>query len=60
MGVKMGGFYGDSAVTVAVGRVPERTAALLRVTRESLERAIAQVRPGGRLSDVEPRGAAVG
>jgi methionyl aminopeptidase len=52
MGVKMGGFYGDSAVTVEVGRVPERTSALLRVTRESLERGIAQVRPGGRLSDV--------
>ena len=26
MGVKMGGYYGDSAVTVPVGRVPERTA----------------------------------
>ncbi len=52
MGVKMGGYYGDSAVTVAVGTVPERTALLLRVTRESLERAIEQVRPGGRLSDV--------
>jgi methionyl aminopeptidase len=52
MGVKMGGYYGDSAVTVGVGPMPERTAALLRVTRESLERAIAQVRVGGRLSDV--------
>jgi methionyl aminopeptidase len=52
MGVKMGGFYGDSAVTVAVGPVPERTASLLQVTRESLERAIVAVRPGGRLSDV--------
>ena len=52
MGVKMGGFYGDSAVTVAVGQVPARTAELLRVTRESLERAIAEVRVGGRLSDV--------
>jgi methionyl aminopeptidase len=52
LGVRMGGFYGDSAVTVPVGRVPDRTAALLRVTRESLERAIAQVQPGGRLSDV--------
>jgi methionyl aminopeptidase len=52
MGVKMGGYYGDSAVTVAVGRIPERTGTLLRVTRESLERAIVQVKPGGRLSDV--------
>jgi methionyl aminopeptidase len=52
MGVKIGGFYGDSAVTVPVGRIPERTDALLRVTRESLERAIAQVQVGGRLSDI--------
>ena len=52
MGARLNGFYGDSAVTVAVGPVPERTSALLRVTRESLERAIAQVQVGGRLSDV--------
>jgi methionyl aminopeptidase len=52
MGVKVGGFYGDSAVTVAVGRVPDRTTDLLRVTRESLDRAIAMVQVGGRLSDV--------
>jgi len=52
MGAKIDGFYGDSAVTVPVGVVPERTATLLRVTRESLEQAISQVRVGGRLSDV--------
>ena len=52
IGAKMAGFYGDSAVTVAVGEVPERTQTLLRVTRESLERAIEQVRVGGRLSDI--------
>jgi methionyl aminopeptidase len=52
MGVKLDGYYGDSAVTVSVGDVPERTQNLLRVTREALERAIAQVRVGGRLSDI--------
>jgi methionyl aminopeptidase len=52
IGVKIGGFYGDSAVTVPVGAVPEETTALLRVTRESLDRAIGQVRVGGRLSDI--------
>jgi methionyl aminopeptidase len=52
MGVKLGGYYGDSAVTVAVGEVPERTAELLRVTREALERAIEEVQPGARLSNV--------
>jgi methionyl aminopeptidase len=52
MGVKLDGYFGDSAVTVAVGEVPEATRELLRVTRASLERAIAQVRVGGRLSDI--------
>ena len=52
LGAKLGGFYGDSAVTVPVGTIPARTAELLRVTREALERAIAQVRVGGRLSDL--------
>jgi methionyl aminopeptidase len=52
MGVKLNGFYGDSAVTVPVGRVSEEAATLLRVTRESLEKGIAQVRLGGRISDI--------
>jgi methionyl aminopeptidase len=52
MGVKLDGFYGDSAVTVGVGDVAEETRELLRVTRASLERAIEQVRVGGRLSDI--------
>jgi methionyl aminopeptidase len=52
IGVKVGGFYGDAAVTVPVGNVSDETTTLLRVTNESLERAIAQVRVGGRLSDI--------
>jgi methionyl aminopeptidase len=52
IGVKLDGFYGDSAVTVAVGKVPERTRELLKVTRESLERGISQVKVGGRVSDI--------
>ncbi len=52
MGVKLDGFYGDSAVTVGVGRVSDEASTLLRVTRESLEKAIAQVRVGGRVSDI--------
>jgi methionyl aminopeptidase len=52
MGVKLGGYYGDSAITVPVGTVPESTTRLLRVTREALDRAIEQVKVGGRLSDI--------
>jgi methionyl aminopeptidase len=52
MGVKIDGFYGDSAITFAVGRVAPRAADLLRVTREALWKGIAQVRVGGRVSDI--------
>jgi methionyl aminopeptidase len=51
------GFHGDSAVTVIVGDPPSAEAdKLVRVTEEALEAGIAQIRPGGRLSDI---GAAV-
>jgi methionyl aminopeptidase len=51
-GVKLNGYFGDSAITVPVGEVNGRTRQLLDVTRESLERAIDQMRPGNRLFDV--------
>jgi methionyl aminopeptidase len=52
MGVKLNGFYGDSAVTVPVGRIDPETERLLRVTQEALQRGIAQVHVGGRISDI--------
>ncbi len=52
VGVKLDGYYGDSAVTVPIGEVSEQTRKLLDVTRESLELAIERVRAGNRLSDV--------
>jgi len=51
-GVKLDGYYGDSAVTVPVGEVNEQTRKLLQVTQESLEMAIDRVRNGNRLFDV--------
>jgi len=52
LGAIVGGFYGDSAVTVAVGRIDEKTAALVRTTDESLSLAIEQAQVGNRLSDI--------
>jgi len=52
MGVVMDGFYGDSAITVGVGRIAPEVDRLLRVTEEALEQAIVQVRAGARLSDI--------
>lgn len=51
-GVELGGYYGDSAVTVAVGEPNESVVRLLKVTEESLELAIGQARAGNRLFDV--------
>jgi methionyl aminopeptidase len=51
-GVKLDGYYGDSAITVAIGEVSEQTKKLLKVTQESLELAIDRVRSGNRLFDV--------
>jgi methionyl aminopeptidase len=51
-GVVMDGYYGDAALTVPVGKVAPEREKLLRVTRESLERAIEKVRAGNRLGDV--------
>jgi methionyl aminopeptidase len=52
MGVKLNGFYGDSAVTVPVGRIGDEAQRLLDVTQAALEQGIAQVRIGGRISDI--------
>jgi len=52
VGASLDGYYGDSAVTLAVGQVSEAAATLLRVTEESLYKAIERVRPGGRISDI--------
>jgi methionyl aminopeptidase len=51
-GVQLDGYYGDSAVTVAVGEVNDSVKRLLKVTEESLELAIDRVRAGNRLFDV--------
>ena len=51
-GCVVGGFYADSAVTVAVGKVPASTQKLMDVTRQSLGKGIDQMRPGARLGDV--------
>ncbi len=51
-GVVLDGYYGDAAMTVPVGRVSDQAQALMKVTRESLHRAIEAARPGSRLSDV--------
>jgi methionyl aminopeptidase len=51
-GVELDGYYGDAAVTLPVGKIRPEVCDLLRVTRESLDKAIEKVQPGNRLSDI--------
>ena len=52
VGASVEGYFGDSAITLPVGKVSEEAATLLRVTDEALHKAIECVRPGGRVSDI--------
>ena len=52
VGASLDGYFGDSAITLPVGQVSEEAATLLRVTEESLYKAIECVKIGGRVSDI--------
>ncbi len=52
VGASLAGYFGDSAITLPVGQVSEEAATLLRVTEESLYKAIERVKVGGRVSDI--------
>ena len=51
-GILYEGYYGDSAVTVPVGRVSETAQRLIKTTKKSLFLGIEQAVPGKRLSDI--------
>lgn len=51
-GVRYDGYYGDAAITVAVGEVSPLAQRLIATTEESLYAGIAQVVAGKRLSDI--------
>jgi len=52
LGAIVGGFYGDSAITVAVGQMTEQSARLVQVTEEAMYLGIKQAMVGHRLSDI--------
>lgn len=52
LGAIVGGFYGDSAVTVPVGPISQEAAKLVKVTKEALDLGIEQAVVGNRLSDI--------
>ena len=52
MGVLKNGYFGDAAYTFEVGEISEKKKRLLRITKDSLYRAIAQARDGNILNDI--------
>jgi methionyl aminopeptidase len=52
IGAIVDGYYGDAAITVPVGQIPDATRQLLRVTEEALYKGIAQAVVGNRISDI--------
>ena len=52
VGATLDGFVGDTATTVAIGKVTEDCSRLMRVTEECLQLAIEQCRAGNHLGDI--------
>ncbi len=52
LGAIVGGYYGDSAITVPVGPIDPQTERLIRVTEQALFLGIQQAVVGNRLSDI--------
>ena len=51
-GVKLDGWFADSARTFPVGEIPPKTQVLIAATQQALHAGIAQTRAGNRLGDV--------
>ncbi len=52
LALSLDGYCADTAITVGVGTLGPRAAKLLRVTKETLDLALEQIRPGRRWSDI--------
>ncbi|MDD4476701.1 MAG: type I methionyl aminopeptidase [Patescibacteria group bacterium] len=46
------GFFTDTALTLAIGNIPEETKKLMRVTKNALEIGIKAARPGNSVADI--------
>jgi methionyl aminopeptidase len=51
-GVKLNGYYGDSAYTFAIGEISAEDAALCRVTYDALNKGVAKAVVGNRVGDI--------
>ena len=51
-GVRLGGYCGDSALTIPIGRISEDKRRLVETTQGTLEIAVAEAKPGVRWSEI--------
>ena len=52
LGVDLNGYFSDAAITIGVGATTRKRERLMKITRECLERGVAQALPGNRISDI--------
>lgn len=51
-GVKLNGFYSDSAITVGIGEISKEAKILIKATENALIKAVKELRPGKTLGDI--------
>ncbi len=52
IGTKLEGYYGDAAITMAVGKISEEDEALIACSKEALYHAIEAIKPGMRFKEL--------
>jgi methionyl aminopeptidase len=52
VGVELGGWFGDAAITIPIGKVSKTAEKLITTTEECLHKGIEKAVPGGRLGDI--------
>jgi len=53
LGIFFKGFHTDMAITLPIGKINPEAQRLIRATKKSLKRGIAEIKPGNRLGDIE-------
>jgi methionyl aminopeptidase len=52
LGVSFDGFFTDSAITVAIGKIEKMASQLIETTKKALENALEQIKPGATTGDL--------
>jgi len=52
LGVDLNGYITDSAITVAIGKIPKRAEKMMEITKNALDEGIKNCIPGNRLGDI--------